>query len=191
MLCIILSMWLLNLLGCGYVSLNVQYCYSYMHVLCLYICVCVLEKLQCFTHILQRDKKIKRVRNVIKTNNRKARQAGECSLPTKSQRKQETDLTWQYPVVSTNMDIEDPSTDIKVLVVRSWPQDTVLLPLLKKKNKLTAKEGCLLLIELLASEMLRPGTPALSRPAVVRLSCSSHVHNYVIAILWQCLQSSR
>ena len=111
------------------------------------------------------DKTIERVRNVIKTDNRKARQAGDfssSSLPAKCQKKvQDTELTRRYPVVATNMDIEDPLTvnkhqaAITEELAKAKPRDTVLLPLLKTT---TVREGCSLSTVLLASKMLRPTT---------------------------------
>lgn len=143
-----------------------------------------------FMYILQRswsDKIIERVRNVIKTDNRKARQAGECgsaSVPTKRQKKvQETELTRRYPVVSTNMDIEDPSTisrhegGIAEELAKTKPRDTVLLPLLKK----TYGERRLFIVNSASSITdIKTRYPALSRPAVVRSSCSNHVQKYIL-----------
>lgn len=87
------------------------------------------------------DKIIERVWNVIKTDSRKARQAGDCSsasVPAKCQKKiKDTELTRRYPIVSTDMDIEDPSTLSKHQAAiaeelgEAKPRDTGLLPLLK------------------------------------------------------------
>ena len=116
---------------------------------------------------------------MIKTDNRKAKQAGDCSSsnpPTKRQKKvQDADLTQQYPVLSTNMDIEDPSTidrhqaAITEELSKSKPRDTVLLSLMKN----TYIERRLFIVNGSSSiGDIKTRYPALNRPAVVRLSLS-------------------
>ena len=113
---------------------------------------------------------------MIKNDTRKARRTGDYSSsnpPIKLQKNvQDADLTRRYPVLSTNMDIEDPSTvdrhqaAITEELSKSKPRDTVLLPLMKN----TYGERRLFIVNGSSSiGDIKNRYPALSRPAVVRL----------------------
>ena len=123
-------------LGCGYVSslFASAVCGSFDPCVCLCVCMCICVCVCVYLHVCVcaymcvggvhyceyvsysyfqqswSDKMIERVKNIIKTDNRKARQAGDyrsASLPVKRQKKvHETELTRRYPVIATNMDIE-------------------------------------------------------------------------------------
>lgn len=118
---------------------------------------------------------VERVRNVIKTDNRKARRCGDAVLvpPSKRSKKDPSmELLRRYPVSSSNLNIEDPASvqlhlkGIEDEMKRTKPRDTVLLPLFRS----TFGERRLFVLNDASSiTQIRGCYPALAIPTVVSI----------------------
>ena len=131
------------------------------------------------------------MRNVIKTDNRKARRSGDVvsAPPSKRSKKDPTmELLRRYPVSASNLNIEDPASvqlhlkGIEEEMKRAKPRDTVLLPLLRT----TFGERRLFVLNDASNiKEIRDCYPALTIPAVVSY-CRAYTCNQV-CINWESL----
>ena len=110
---------------------------------------------------------------MIKTDNRKARKAGDVvSVPPSKRCKKDpaTELLRRYPVSSSNLNIEDPARiqvhlkGIEEELKRTKPRDTVLLPLFRSTF---GERRLFILNDATSMKEIQDCYPALTFPAVV------------------------